>query len=101
MTFGISFGDDVLAAKAVSQEVMDADDRVLKEPSVDIFVSAHADSSVNFVVRPWVDSNNYWPVYFDTHERVKIAFDKAGITIPFPLRDVHIIQSNGGSGEAA
>lgn len=101
MTFGISYGDDVLAAKAVLQEVMDADDRVLKEPSVDIFVSAHADSSVNFVVRPWVDSNNYWPVYFDTHERVKIAFDKAGITIPFPQRDVHIIQSNGGSGEAA
>ncbi|MAG75812.1 MAG: mechanosensitive ion channel protein [Colwelliaceae bacterium] len=93
MTFGISYGDDVLAAKAVLQEVMDADDRVLKEPSVDIFVSAHADSSVNFVVRPWVDSNNYWPVYFDTHERVKIAFDKAGITIPFPQRDVHIIEA--------
>lgn len=93
MTFGISYGDDVLAAKAVLQEVMDADDRVLKEPCVDIFVSAHADSSVNFVVRPWVDSNNYWPVYFDTHERVKIAFDKAGITIPFPQRDVHIVEA--------
>ncbi len=93
MTFGISYGDDVLAAKAVLQEVMDADDRVLKEPCVDIFVSAHADSSVNFVVRPWVASENYWPVYFDTHERVKIAFDKAGITIPFPQRDVHIIEA--------
>lgn len=93
MTFGISYGDDVLVAKAVLQEVMDADDRVLKEPSVDIFVSAHADSSVNFVVRPWVASENYWPVYFDTHERVKIAFDKAGITIPFPQRDVHIIEA--------
>lgn len=93
MTFGISYGDDVLVAKAVLQEVMDADDRVLKEPNVDIFVSAHADSSVNFVVRPWVASENYWPVYFDTHERVKIAFDKAGITIPFPQRDVHIIEA--------
>ena len=94
MTFGISYDDDIKTAKAVIQKVMDADPRVLKEPSVDIFVSAHADSSVNFLVRPWVKSENFWPVYFDTHESLKIAFDEAGITIPFPQRDVHLIQAS-------
>lgn len=91
MTFGISYDDDVREAKAVLQKVMDADSRVLKDPTVDIFVAEHADSSVNFVVRPWVNSEDYWPVYFDTHEAVKIAFDEAGITIPYPQRDVHMI----------
>ena len=92
MTFGISYDDDVKKAKAVLQQVMDNDARVLKEPSVDIFVSAHADSSVNFLVRPWVNSQDYWPVYFATHEAVKIAFDEAGITIPYPQRDIHLIK---------
>ncbi|WP_286263310.1 mechanosensitive ion channel family protein [Thalassotalea atypica] len=93
MTFGISYDDDILKAKAILQQVMDADDRVLKDPVVDIFVSAHADSSINFFVRPWVDSENYWPVYFGTMEAVKLAFDKEGITIPYPQRDVHLIQA--------
>jgi len=94
MTFGISYDDDVKKAKAVLQRVMDADERVLKDPAVDIFVSAHADSSVNFLVRPWVKSEDYWPVYFATHEAVKIAFDEEGITIPYPQRDVHIINQS-------
>ncbi|NMP30443.1 mechanosensitive ion channel [Thalassotalea sp. M1531] len=94
MTFGISYGDDIKQAKAVLQQVMDNDSRVLKDPTVDIFVSAHADSSINFVVRPWVNSEDYWPVFFATHEAVKIAFDEAGISIPFPQRDVHLIQSS-------
>ncbi|WP_448213562.1 mechanosensitive ion channel family protein [Colwellia sp. MEBiC06753] len=94
MTFGISYGDDVKFAKSVLQKVMDEDERVLKEPVVDIFVSAHSASSIDFIVRPWVNSDDYWPVFFDTHERVKIAFDEAGITIPFPQRDVHIIQAS-------
>ena len=94
MTFGISYDDDVKKAKAVLQKVMDADERVLKDPTVDIFVSAHADSSVNFLVRPWVKSEDYWPVYFATHEAVKIAFDEEGITIPYPQRDVHIINQS-------
>lgn len=94
MTFGISYDDDILKAKAILQTVMDKDERVLKEPGVDIFVSAHADSSVNFVVRPWVNSEDYWPVYFGTMEAVKIAFDQEGITIPYPQRDVHLIQAS-------
>jgi len=93
MTFGISYGDDIKHVKAVLQKVLEEDERVLKDPSFDIFVCAHADSSINFAVRPWVNSEDYWPVYFDTHEAVKIAFDEAGITIPFPQRDVHLIQN--------
>jgi len=94
MTFGISYDDDILKAKAILQVVMDKDDRVLKDPAVDIFVSAHADSSVNFVVRPWVNSEDYWQVYFGTMEAVKIAFDQEGITIPYPQRDVHLIRAS-------
>lgn len=93
MTFGISYDDDIIKAKAILQSVMDNDERVLKEPVVDIFVSAHADSSINFLVRPWVNSEDYWPVYFGTMEAVKLAFDKEGITIPYPQRDVHLIQA--------
>lgn len=93
MTFGMSYSDDIQHAKKVLQAVLDADTRVLKEPGADIFVSEHGDSSVNFLVRPWVKSEDYWPVYFGTMEAVKIAFDKEGISIPFPQRDVHIHQA--------
>jgi len=64
----------------------------LKSPQADIFVSAHADSSINILVRPWINSENYWPVYFAVVEEVKLAFDREDITIPFPQRDVHMIQ---------
>ena len=74
------------------QSVVDADERILKTPGVDIFVSAHADSSINILVRPWTNSENYWPVYFGVMEEVKLAFDRENITIPFPQRDVHMIQ---------
>lgn len=92
LTFGISYSDDILKAKSVLKAVVDADERILKAPEVDIFVSEHADSSVNILVRPWVESENYWPVYFGLMENVKLAFDKEGISIPFPQRDVHMIQ---------
>jgi small conductance mechanosensitive channel len=92
LTFGISYGDDIKKAKAVLQDVLDADERILKSPAADIFVSAHADSSINLLVRPWTNSENYWPVYFGVMEEVKLAFDREEITIPFPQRDVHMIQ---------
>ena len=92
LTFGISYGDDIKKAKAVLQGVLDADERILKSPAADIFVSAHADSSINLLVRPWTNSENYWPVYFGVMEEVKLAFDREEITIPFPQRDVHMIQ---------
>ena len=93
LTFGISYDDDILKVKALLKQIVDADARILKDPEADIFVSAHADSSVNFLVRPWVNSDDYWPVYFGLMEEVKLAFDREGITIPFPQRDVHLIQS--------
>ncbi|MCA9473167.1 MAG: mechanosensitive ion channel [Nitrospirales bacterium] len=92
MKFGISYGDDVLKAKEVIQRTLVADDRILKSPAPDVFVSEHADSSINFVVRPWVHPNDYWDVYFHVHEQLKLAFDREGITIPFPQRDVHLFK---------
>lgn len=92
--FGISYGDDIRAAKQVLQKVIDADARILKEPGADILVSAHADSAIQITTRTWVETDNYWPVYFSLYEEVKLAFDEAGITIPFPQRDVHLFQSN-------
>lgn len=92
MTFGISYGDDVLKAKEVIQGVIAADERIFKNPPPDVFVSEHGESSVNFVVRPWVHSDHYWDVYFHMHEQLKLTFDREGITIPFPQRDVHVFK---------
>lgn len=92
--FGISYGDSIEEARAAIQSVIDSDDRILSGDKFDpnIFVSAHADSSINMLTRVWVNSEDYWPVYFGLFEQVKYAFDKAGITIPFPQRDVHLFQ---------
>lgn len=92
MTFGISYDDDLLKAKAIIQSVIDANDLILKDPVADVFISEHADSSINILVRPWTESENYWPVYFGMMEEVKLAFDCESITIPYPQRDVHLIQ---------
>jgi len=93
LVFGISYGDDVVKAKAVLTDVVNSHPLVLKDPAPTIGVVALADSSVNFAVRPWVKASDYWTVYFDLHEQVKVRLDKEGITIPFPQRDVHIHQS--------
>ena len=92
MVFGIGYGDDIKKAKALLHTIMDADERVLKDPAVTIAVSELADCSVNFVCRPWVKSSDYWGVFFDTQENVKLQFDEAGISIPFPQQDVHMHQ---------
>ncbi|GLX78867.1 mechanosensitive ion channel protein [Thalassotalea insulae] len=94
MKFGVSYGDDIAQAKSVIREVLDANDQVLKEPLADVFISGHGASSIDITVRPWCQSDDYWEVYFATHEQLKVAFDKAGITIPFPQRDVHIIKED-------
>lgn len=92
MVFGIGYGDDIKMARDVLQGLVDADDRILKDPAPTIAVSELADSSVNFIVRPWVKSGDYWAVLFDMTEAVKLAFDAKGISIPFPQTDVHIHQ---------
>ena len=90
MVFGIGYGDDVQTAKEILQRILAEDPRILEDPAPVVAVSELADSSVNFVVRPWVARADYWNVFWDTSERVKLEFDAHGITIPFPQRDVHL-----------
>jgi len=87
--FGIGYDDDLKLAKATLQEIIDSDERVLKDPATFVAVSELADSSVNFVVRAWVNSSDYWGVYFDTLEKVKLTFDERNISIPYPQMDIH------------
>ena len=87
---GIGYNDDIDKAKRVLGELIDADERILKDPAPLIAVSELADSSVNFVVRPWVKSADYWGVYFDLTEAVKKRFDQEGISIPYPQQDIHL-----------
>ncbi|MEP2024400.1 mechanosensitive ion channel domain-containing protein, partial [Reichenbachiella sp.] len=89
-TFGIGYGDDVDKARSVIKRLADEDDRIHKEPEIFIAVSALADSSVNFAVRAWVDTANYWPVHFDMNEKIYKTFAKEGLNIPFPQMDVHV-----------
>lgn len=93
LVVGVSYGDDLDKVRQVVQSLVDADERILKDPACTIAVSELADSSVNFVVRPWVASADYWAVRFDLTEAIKKRFDAEGISIPFPQQDVHLIQS--------
>ena len=90
MVFGISYGDDIRRARQVIETVLAQEDRVLSEPTPDIVVSELGDSSVNFSVRPWALTGDYWDVKFALTEAIKIAFDDAGVSIPFPQMDVHM-----------
>jgi small conductance mechanosensitive channel len=92
MVMGIGYGDDIDKARQIMVDVMAADPRILKEPAPQVAVVELADSSVNFVVRPWVKSSDYWGVHMDLTEKIKKAFDSNGISIPFPQRDVHVYQ---------
>ena len=90
MSFGIGYGDSIEKAKQVLKQLVDADERILKDPAPQIVVDELGDSSVNFKVRVWCNSGNYWGIYFDMQEKVKLTFDKEDISIPFPQRDVHV-----------
>lgn len=90
MVIGVSYEDDLKKAKNIIEGVLASDDRILKDPPPKVAVSELADSSVNFVVRPWVNSPDYWDVYFEMTAKIKLALDENDITIPFPQRDVHI-----------
>ncbi len=87
---GVSYGSDLKKTKEVIKNVLAADERILKTPEPTIGVVALADSSVNFVVRPWVKTADYWDVYFDSLQAIKEELDKEGIEIPFPQMDVHL-----------
>ena len=90
LVFGVGYGDDIKRGKEVINSILTKDDRILKEPEPTIAVSELADSSVNIVVRPWVKTADYWGVFFDITEAVKLEFDAQGITIPYPQQDVHM-----------
>jgi len=90
MVVGVSYSDDLDHVRKILEELVAADDRVLDDPACTIAVSQLADSSVNFVVRPWVNSGDYWGVTFDLTEAIKKRFDREGISIPFPQQDVHL-----------
>jgi small conductance mechanosensitive channel len=94
LVFGISYGDDIKKAKAVMMDVLVSDERVLQEPAPTVGVLNLGDSSVDFAVRPWVKTDDYWPLYFDMMETMKLRLDAEGVSIPFPQRDVHLFQKN-------
>ena len=90
MVFGIGYEDDIRKARDIMRDIINNDERVLKDPETLIAVSELADSSVNFVVRPWVNSGDYWAVKFALTENIKLAFDENNISIPYPQMDVHV-----------
>lgn len=93
LVFGIAYEDDIEHAQRVMEEVVSNHEQVLKQPETVIRVHELGDSSVNFVCRPWVKTEDYWDVYWDLIEQVKQRFDKEGISIPYPQRDVHMISA--------
>jgi small conductance mechanosensitive channel len=92
MVMGIGYDDDIDKAKQIMADILAEDDRILKDPAPQIAMIELADSSVNFVVRPWANASDYWGVYMGITEKIKKAFDANGISIPYPQRDVHIYQ---------
>lgn len=93
LVFGCSYGDDIKKAKALLEEIVKANPLVLADPEPIIGVLELGDNSVNFAVRPWVNTPDYWNAYFQITEAVKQRFDEAGLSIPFPQRDVHLYQN--------
>jgi len=94
MVIGVSYGDDLDKVRKTLEDILATEERILPEPAPTIAVSALADSSVNFVVRPWVKTSDYWAVMFGLTEAIKKRFDKEGISFPFPQRDVHLYNEN-------
>lgn len=102
LVIGCGYDDDLKKVRKVLEEILDGDERVLKDPAYTIGLLELGDSSINFAVRPWVNAADYWNVFFETQEKVKERFDAEGISIPFPQRDVHLFPAPGGdSGQAA
>lgn len=98
MVIGISYNSDLRKAKEVLMRVLKEDARTLEEPAPRVSVSELADSSVNFIVRPWVKSEDYWPFLWDNLEKIKLTLDDEGIAIPFPQMDVHLHQAGSDQG---
>lgn len=93
LVFGVGYEDDLDQAKAIIEKVLSEHELVLDKPEPVVEVNALGESSVDFVCRPWTQTSDYWRVYWDLTRRVKMEFDKAGISIPFPQRDIHVYHS--------
>lgn len=94
-TVGVAYGESIDVVRKVIEGLLDADGRLLDDPAPYVKVAELADSSVNFTVRGWVNSDDYWDVFFDMNENIYTAFQKEGISIPFPQLDVHIRNNQG------
>lgn len=101
MVAGISYSDDMSKAKRILEGILESHPKVLKDPAPTVAVKELGDSSVNLVVRPWVQAEDYWTVWFDVTQSTKEEFDKQGVSIPFPQRDVHMFPQPGGQAAAA
>ncbi len=94
LLFGIGYGDDLKLAKQTLESLLSNHPKVLADPAPSVSLAALADSSVNFNVRPFVKKEDYWEVYSDLHEQVKLTFDEKGISIPFPQQDIHLFKES-------
>jgi len=94
LTIGIGYEDEIPKAKKILEKIIMENDKILTDPKPVIAVSELADSSVNFVVRPWVKTDDYWDVYFSLLETIKITFDEENISIPYPQTDVHLFNTS-------
>ena len=92
-TFGIAYGDDTEQARIVLMQLINADERILKDPEPNVFVGALADSSVNMTVRVWCKTEDYWNVFFALNEQVYKVFPNSNLNFPFPQMDVHVTQN--------
>jgi small conductance mechanosensitive channel len=92
LVIGVSYSDNLSKVRQVLEDVLSKDNRVLKDPAPTIAVMELGDNSVNFAVRPWAKTDDYWNVYFDLTEDIKKRFDAESISIPFPQRDVHLFE---------
>ena len=90
---GVSYGDDLDKVRKILEKILAEDERILKDPAPTIGVLELADSSVNFAVRPWVSTADYWDVFFALQEKIKKRFDEEGVSIPFPQQDVHLFKT--------
>lgn len=97
MSVGVSYSDDLDKVQNIILDVLNADERILKDPAPQVVVSELADSSVNFHVRPWSKKEDYWGVFFDFQKTIKQRLDREGVSIPFPQRDVHLHNADASS----
>lgn len=90
LIFGVSYQDDIIKVKALLNQMIMQHPLIMKEPEPLVRITEHAESSINFIIKVWCKKEDYWDIYYDLHEQVKTMFDREGITIPFPQRDIHM-----------